>query len=146
VVTIDVGDANNMHPKNKKDVARRALLAAWKNVYHKAKDGDSPVYKGMEVSGGKVIVKIKNDGKRLLCKGDKINGFILAGKNMVFYRANAEMLSDNRIAVSSLSVAKPVAVRYAWADNPENCNIYNNNDMPLTPFRSDIPEKERIKK
>ncbi len=146
VVTIDVGDANNMHPKNKKDVARRALLATWKNVYHKTKDGDSPVYKDMEISGGKVIVKIKNDGKRLLCKGDKINGFMLAGKNMVFYRANAEMLSDNRLAVSSPSVPQPVAVRYAWADNPENCNIYNNNDLPLTPFRSDTPEKERAKK
>jgi sialate O-acetylesterase len=136
VATIDIGDANNMHPENKKDVAGRAVSTVWKNVYHKTKSGDSPVYDSVKISGNKIIIKIKNDDGGLIFKGKKIEGFTIAGKDQIFHWAKAKMLSDGQIEVSCQSVTTPVAVRYAWANNPR-CNLYNSKGLPMVPFRSD---------
>jgi len=137
-VAIDIGEWNDIHPLNKKDLGYRLSLAAQKVAYkekHIVYSG--PLYESMQKKGNKIIVSFKNTGSGLLAKGDKtLHYFAIAGADKKFVWANAEIQKDN-VVVWSDSIVDPVAVRYAWADDPEGANLYNKEGLPASPFRTD---------
>jgi len=137
-VTIDIGEWNDIHPLNKKDVGKRLALAAQKIAY-----GDneviysSPIYQSAEIEGNKIIITFTNIGSGLVTKGNsELKEFAIAGKEKQFVWAKAK-IENNKVIVWSDQITNPVAVRYAWADNPENTNLYNIEGLPASPFRSD---------
>ncbi|MFC2124263.1 sialate O-acetylesterase [Bacteroidota bacterium] len=135
-VTIDVGEEVDIHPRNKQDVGKRLALAARNMVYGDATLVYSgPVYKNMRIEGDKIILSFDQIGSGLLCKGSELHGFEIAGIDKKFYWAKAKIVEDE-IEVWSDKVKTPVAVRYAWANNPD-CNLYNFENLPATPFRTD---------
>jgi sialate O-acetylesterase len=135
-VIIDIGEGADIHPKNKQEVGRRLALAAEANTYNRKIVFSGPVYQGYQLEDDKIRIQFKyaesglktNDGKAL-------KGFAIAGPNHQFYWADAS-IEGNEVIVSSPKVKFPVAVRYAWADNPE-CNLYNGAGLPASPFRTD---------
>jgi sialate O-acetylesterase len=136
-VTIDIGEWNDIHFLNKKDVGERLALAARKLAYRDRKVVYSgPIYKSMKVKGNKAIIKFKNTGGGLVAKGGELKHFAIAGPDKKFVWAKAE-IKGKKVIVWSDEVAKPVAVRYAWADNPEGANLYNKEGLPASPFRTD---------
>jgi len=135
-VTIDIGEANDIHPKNKQDVGRRLALWALAKTYGKTIVYSGPIYTLMEVQGNKAILHFENIGGGLVAKGDSLKGFAIAGADTKFAWADAK-IEGNTVVVSSDKVSVPVAVRYAWAINPV-CNLYNKEGLPATPFRTDI--------
>jgi len=134
-VIIDIGDAKDIHPRNKQDVGKRLALWAQSQVYGKDLVYSGPMYESMKVEDSKIRVSFKHVGGGLEAKGEKLTGFAVAGEDRVFQWADAK-IDGKSIVVSSDKVAKPVAVRYAWADNPD-CNLYNKEGVPASPFRSD---------
>lgn len=137
-VTIDIGEAKDIHPKNKQDVGYRLGLNAMHLVYGKELVYSGPIYKSMEVEGNKIAVSFTQLGTGLMVK-DKYGypkSFAIAGADKKFYWAKAEIKGD-KVIVSSEKVANPVAVRYAWADNPGDANLYNKEGLPASPFRTD---------
>jgi len=136
VTAFDVGDSSNVHPKNKQEVARRLVLLAEKNVYGLPVKADAPRYKSFEVKDNAVMIKLTNPAGGLTA-GTKVGGFEIAGDDHHFYWADAEIINDTQIKVSSLLVPHPVAVRYAWEDEPADANVYNSIRLPLFPFRTD---------
>jgi len=137
-VTIDLGEEKNIHPTNKADVAVRAALAAEAHVYKKDVAGDAPLFAGMSVEGNKVRVRLAHVEGGLEVRGGAIKGFALAGKDGKFQWADAT-LDGQDVVVHCDAVAEPVAVRYAWADNPESTLYGKKSGLPITPFRSDVP-------
>lgn len=137
-VIIDIGDANNIHPTNKQDVGHRLALWALATVYGKSIEYSGPTYESMAVEGDKIRLKFSHIGGGLVAKGEKLTGFAIAGEDKKFVWADAKIDGDS-IVVSSAEVKSPVAVRYAWANNPE-CNLYNKADLPAGPFRTDAWE------
>jgi len=137
-VAIDIGEWNDIHPLNKKDLGYRLSLAAQKVAYNeKHVVYSGPMYESMQKKGNKIIVSFKNTGSGLLAKGDKtLHYFAIAGADKKFVWANAEIQKDN-VVVWSDSIVDPVAVRYAWADDPEGANLYNKEGLPASPFRTD---------
>jgi len=140
-VIIDIGEGKDIHPKNKQDVAKR--LARWALAETYKVPGiacRSPLYKRMEKQGSKVVLSFDNVGAKAAdwrpFDVPEPVGFTIAGADRKFVSAKAVILPDGRIEVSSEAVAEPVAVRYAWADNPV-CNMYSAAGLPLTPFRTD---------
>ena len=136
-VTIDVGEYNDIHPVDKKDVGDRLALTAEKIAYNEKHIVYSgPIYKSMKIEGSKVILTFTNTGSGLTAKnGGKLKCFEICGKDDVFYPADA-VIVNNTIVVSSDKVKAPVAVRYAWANNPEGVNLYNKEGLPASPFRT----------
>ena len=137
-VTIDVGEWNDIHPLNKKDVGARLALAARKVAYG---DNDviysGPTYKSMQIKRRKIIITFDNTGSGLIAKGGgNLKQFAIAGADKQFVWANAR-IRGGRVVVRSKVIKKPVAVRYAWADNPEGANLYNREGLPAAPFRTD---------
>ena len=138
VVTIDLGEAKNIHPANKQDVAARAAMAAEANVYGKAAViGNSLQFAGMTVESDRVRVKLKGAEGGLEVRGGAIKGFSVAGADGKFHWADAKLDGED-VVVHSDAVPAPKAVRYGWADNPE-CTLYGKSGLPLAPFRSDGP-------
>ena len=136
-VTIDIGEWNDIHPVDKKDVGKRLALAAEKIAYGDNVVYSGPIYKSMDIIGNKIILSFTNIGSSLIAKGnDGLKGFAIAGSDKHFVWANAE-IKDNKVIVWSDKIENPVAVRYAWADNPENANLYNKEGLPASPFRAD---------
>ncbi len=135
-VTIDIGEANDIHPKNKRDVGGRLALWAMAKTYGKDVVYSGPIYKQpMKVDGNKIILHFDHVGGGLVAKGESLKGFSVAGADRKFVWADAKIEGD-MVVVSSDKVSEPVAVRYAWADNPV-CNLYNKEGLPATPFRTD---------
>lgn len=136
-VIIDVGEGKDIHPRNKLIVGQRLARWALANEYGVDIAYQSPRFESMSVEEGKAILSFKHvhQGWRPFDVQKPI-GFAIAGEDKKFVWADAEILEDNRIAVSSDKVSEPVAVRYAWADNPR-CNMYDQVGLPLTPFRTD---------
>ncbi len=138
-VTIDIGDADNIHPKNKQDVGYRLSLTARKIAYHEDIIHSGPQYKTLEIKNNSIILTFDHVGEGLTTtsKYKCIKGLQVAGKDKKFYWAHAEFIETNKIKVHSDQVLNPVAVRYAWADNPEDANVYNSEGLPAVPFRTD---------
>jgi sialate O-acetylesterase len=134
-VTIDIGDAKNIHPRNKQDVGKRLALAALKTVYRHNVIHSGPIYKSMRREKGKIRLRFKHIGGGLVAKDGSPLGFAVAGKDKKFHWACAEIDGDE-IVVWCDEVKNPAAVRYAWDDNPI-CNIYNKAGLPASPFRTD---------
>ncbi|MBN1184567.1 MAG: sialate O-acetylesterase [Bacteroidales bacterium] len=137
VVAIDLGEWNDIHPLNKKDVAKRLVLAAEKVAYHEDVVSSGPLYQSMKVEGDSVILSFTEIGAGLIIKeGDELKGFAIAGEDGKFVWAKAK-IADERVVIWNENVKKPAAVRYAWADNPEGANLYNKEGLPASPFRTD---------
>jgi sialate O-acetylesterase len=136
-VIIDIGEGKDIHPKNKVDVGRRLARWALAKDYGVNIPFQSPRFKSAETSGGKMTLTFDHvgGGWRPFDVAEP-RGFAIAGEDRKFVWASAKVLPDGRIEVWSDKVGVPVAVRYAWADNPV-CNMYSVNGLPLTPFRSD---------
>lgn len=133
---IDIGEANDIHPKNKQEVGRRLALIADKLVYNKNCIASGPTYKSFKTEGNYIRISFENAGKGLAAKnGAEITGFAIAGADKQFCWAKAR-IEGNEVVVYSDSVPAPVAVRYAWADNPD-CNFINSEGLPAVPFRTD---------
>lgn len=137
VVTIDLGEWNDIHPLNKKDVGDRVALAAEKLAYGDTKLVSSgPLYESASVTGNKIVVSFSNTGSGLMAKGGKLMRFAIAGADKQFVWADAQIEGD-KVMVSSPEIAEPKYVRYAWADNPDGANLYNKEGLPASPFRTD---------
>jgi sialate O-acetylesterase len=134
-VAIDIGDAADIHPRNKQDVGLRLALSALAIAYDKDIVYSGPLYTGMAVEGNKVRLSFDHVGGGLVAKGERLTGFAIAGADKHFVWADATIDGDT-VLVSSDKVANPVAVRYAWGNNPV-CNLYNAADLPAVPFRTD---------
>jgi len=137
-VITDIGEANDIHPKNKQDVGYRLALAAEKVIYNKDIVYAGPVYQSMKTEGNKIILQFSNTGSGMAAR-DKygyLKGFAIAGSDQHFVWANASIEGD-KIIVYSNAIANPVAVRYAWANNPDDANLYNKEGIPASPFRTD---------
>ena len=134
-VTIDIGLADDIHPKNKQEVGRRLALVALAGSYGKNVSSSAPVFQNYIIKGNKMELDFgqKQDGFQI--KGTTLKGFIIAGPDRVFYPAEA-MVHDGKIILSSTEVPAPLAARYGWADNPD-CNLYGENGLPVAPFRTD---------
>lgn len=139
-VGIDLGDPGNIHPKNKQEVGRRLALVALDQLYHKNVIARGPRVTGLRRDDAKVVLSFDSGGKdqRLVLKDDK--GFELAGADGKFYPALAILgQNGNHIIVAADSVADPVQVRYAWANNPA-ATIYNSDGLPAAPFKQSVGE------
>jgi len=138
-VTIDIGEADNIHPKNKQDVAYRLSLQALNKVYHKNDIIDSgPIFNSVDFVDNKAIVQFENIGGGLVTtdKYGYVKGFAIAGMDRKFYWAKA-LIKDNRtVEVSSEKVNKPAAIRFLWSFSPD-VTLYNTEGLPAAPFRTD---------
>lgn len=134
-VTIDIGDASNIHPKNKQDVGKRLYLAARKVAYHEDVVYSGPMYDSMQVQGDKIRISFTHTGSGLVIKGDTLKGFAIAGEDKKFVWTDA-VIEGKTVVVGSDKVKHPVAVRYAWSTNPAY-NLYNKEELPASPFRTD---------
>ena len=135
-VTIDIGEANDIHPHNKQDVGKRLAQWALAKTYGKDVVASGPLYKSSRREAGKIVVELNYVGGGLAARdGGKLTGFAIAGADKKFVWADARIVGDT-VVVSSPAVASPLAVRYAWANNPP-CNLVNKAGLPASPFRTD---------
>lgn len=149
VVITDVGDKDDIHPTKKQPVGERLALAARALVYNEKIVYSGPMYKNMKVKGNVVTLSFDHVGSGLEAKGSKLTGFAICGEDKKWVWADAE--TDGKVVtVSNASVAKPIAVRYGWADFPV-VNLFNKEGLPASPFRTDefpglTQPKEEVKK
>ena len=137
-VAIDIGEWNDLHPLNKKDVGKRLALAAENLVYGNKKITYSgPLYRSGKIMGNKIILSFTSIGSGLTAKnGGELNQFAIAGGDKKFVWANAKIEGD-KVVVWNDDIQNPVYVRYAWADNPDGANLYNKEGLPASPIRTD---------
>ena len=136
-VIIDIGEGKDIHPTNKEDVGKRLARWALAKEYGQDIAFQSPRFESVEKVDGKLIVKFNHVGNGWRpFDVNEVRGFTIAGEDKKFYNATAKILPDKRIEVSAPEVASPVSVRYGWANNPI-VNLFSQNGLPLTPFRSD---------
>jgi sialate O-acetylesterase len=136
-VTIDIGEWNDVHPLDKKDVGKRLALAARRLAYGDARVVSSgPIYHSMKIVGNRIIVLFDDVGTGLVARGGKLGSCAIAGNDRKFVWASAKIEND-QVVVWSDQISNPVAVRYAWADNPEGADLYNREGLPASPFRTD---------
>lgn len=136
-VGIDIGDGDQLHPVDKKDVGARMALLAEKIAYGEPIVAASPTYKSMEVKADSVILSFENAQDGLVAGGGQpLHYFAIAGADRRFVWANARIEGDKVIVFNS-SIPHPIAVRYGWAGNPLGCNLYNRAGLPASPFRTD---------
>ncbi|WP_336518474.1 sialate O-acetylesterase [Pollutibacter soli] len=137
-ITIDLGEWNDIHPDNKKDVGVRMALAAKRIAY-----GDTavvysgPIFQSWLIEGNRIVLDFKHTGSGLIANDDEdLRQFAIAGADGKFVWANA-IIDGNKVIVWSEEIKDPKFVRYAWADNPEGANLYNKEGLPASPFRTD---------
>lgn len=134
-VTIDTSEDGNLHPTNKQDVGHRLALWALSEVYARKGVSSGPVFDRMTVEGDAIRLHFKPSGSALVAREGGLKGFAIAGEDKAF-RAATATIEGVTVAVRSPDVPVPVAVRYAWANNPV-CNLYNQAGLPASPFRTD---------
>lgn len=157
-ILIDIGEAADIHPRNKQEVGRRLALVALSKTYGKSVACSGPVYQALKIKGDKAVVSFTHVEGGLVARElpatfqpkslapetvplvrnspkSQLEGFAVCGNDKKWVWADAE-ISGDQVIVSSPEVAKPVAVRYAWANNP-TCNLYNKAGLPASPFRTD---------
>lgn len=134
----DIGEAKDIHPKNKHDVGERLALWALAKDYGMDLVYSGPLYKSCTINDGSALVEFDHVGKGLKTRDDsKLQRFEIAGKDKVWRWADAEIVDKNTVRVSSSDVKSPVAVRFAWASNPEGANLVNSEGLPTSVFRTD---------
>lgn len=135
-VIIDVGDPADIHPRNKQAVGKRLAALALQKTYGIKMVASGPVYKSMQVQGSNIIIQFTNTGKGLTASNGAVSGFEIAGADQHFYPAKAT-ITGTTVTVTAPEVPKPVAVRYAWADDASQANLFNKDGFPAAPFRTD---------
>lgn len=147
-VIIDIGEAGNIHPKNKQDVGRRLALWALAETYGKNIECSGPIYKSVKFKGNQAVVSFSHVGKGLMVgkkedlqpakedENGKLKWFSICGKDGKWHHAKA-VISRDKVVVSSEKVSNPVAVRYAYTMNPQGCNLYNKDGLPASPFSTE---------
>ena len=141
-VTYDLGEWNDIHPQNKKDVGERLALAAERVAYGNTNIVSSgPVLQSAKLDSGKIILTFSETGSGLVANGgSKLKYFAIAGADRHFVWATA-LISGNQVIASSDKVTQPKYVRYAWADNPDGANLYNKEGLPASPFEAEVLSK-----
>jgi sialate O-acetylesterase len=140
-VTTDIGEAKNVHPHNKQDVGDRLARIALANVYGRNIEFSGPVYESMKIDGADIRVSFSHLGGGLVAKGGgPLKWFEIAGADGRFVPADAKIEGD-ALVVSSPAVAAPAAVRYAWVNFPDGCNLFNAAGLPAAQFRTDSNAK-----
>jgi sialate O-acetylesterase len=134
-VTMDCGNANDIHPAHKQPVGARLALAARALAYGEHIEYSGPVFEAMKIDGAKAVLRFTHLDGGLMAKDGPLKGFTIAGADKVFHQAQAE-IHDGTVVVSSTAVSQPVAVRYGWANVPEG-NLFNRAGLPASPFRTD---------
>lgn len=136
-VAIDLGEWNDIHPDNKKDVGIRLALAARKLAYNENIVYSGPLFQSAQIDGSKIIVSFQHTGSGLITNdGEELSEFAIAGADKKFVWAKAKIEGD-KIVVWSDELKEPMYVRYAWADNPVNPNLYNKEQLPASPFTTE---------
>ena len=134
-VTIDIGDAKDIHPKNKQGVGERLALAARHVAYGEELAYSGPIYSSMKIKGDTIRIRFDHVGSGLVARGGPPTGFAIAGEDGKFIWADARIEGET-VVVCAPGLTRPVAVRYAWAANPF-CNFFNAEGLPASPFRTD---------
>jgi sialate O-acetylesterase len=138
VVAIDLGEWNDIHPLNKQDIGKRMALQAGRLAYGDVKTvASGPTFKSAVANGNTVILSFDNVGKGLISKSSSLKAFAIAGSDKKFKWAQAE-IRNQQVILSNATIPAPVYVRYAWADNPQDANLYNKNGLPTAPFEAII--------
>jgi len=137
-VAIDIGEANDIHPRNKQDVGLRLSLNALKIAYGKDVVNSGPMFSSVEFKDDKAVVTFDHVGEGLVANDryGYVKGFTLAGPDGKHKWAKAHIVSNNQLEIWSEVVSNPIEVRYGWADNPDDVNLYNSEGLPAIPFRS----------
>ncbi len=135
-VTLDIGEALDIHPKNKLDVGHRLAYWALRDSYHRNIVASGPIYRDMVIENNRIRLFFNNIGNGLVAKDGELKTFMISDSSKNFLPAVA-FIEGNSVVVSSSEVEKPAAVRYAWSDNPEGCNLYNAEGLPASSFRTD---------
>lgn len=135
VVTTDLGDEKEIHPRRKREVGERLALVARAKVYGEHIPYSGPLYDKMEIRDGAVVVHFTHVGAGLEAKGGPLTGFTIAGEDHKFHNAEAK-IEGKTVVVRSDAVPRPVAVRFGWAKNPQ-INLWNKDGLPASPFRTD---------
>jgi sialate O-acetylesterase len=150
-VTTDIGNPDNVHPRNKEDVGKRLAANALANTYQLPLDVFcGPTFQSVEFKSSQAVIVFNNVGKGWQIKDQYgyIKGFEIAGANHIFYYAQAS-IEGNNIVVKSDKVPDPKAVRYGWTDAPIDANLFNLDGFPASPFRTDqwkgITEETKFK-
>lgn len=149
-VTTDVGDTHDIHPRNKNDVGKRLAAMALYNSYNQDVVPAGPVYQSMQINGEKVTLSFKGIGSGLIVKDQYgyLKGFEISGPVKKFRYAKATIEGD-KVVVTHDEIKDPVAVRFGWADDAKDCNLFNKEGFPAGPFRTDtwplITESEKYK-
>ena len=148
VVIIDIGEASDIHPRNKQDVGERLALWPLAKIFHRDVVYSGPLYSGYTVEGDRIRIMFDHLGSGLMVgrkeglspvqevENGELAWFAISGADRKWHRAKAT-IDGNAVVVSSDNVLEPVAVRYAFAMNPEGCNLYNREGLPASPFRTD---------
>jgi sialate O-acetylesterase len=138
-LAIDIGEADDIHPRNKQDVAKRLALNAFKMAYEKNVVHSGPMYDSVEFKDGKAYISFSETGSGLEVKDryGYLKGFTVAGPDRKFHWAKAELVDNKTVVVYSEEISNPVSVRYGWANNPDDVNLYNKEGLPANPFRTD---------
>ncbi|MFL1013221.1 sialate O-acetylesterase [Flavisericum labens] len=141
-VTIDIGNPKDIHPTNKQDVGSRLAAIALNKVYKKDNVYSGPTYESMAIQNNKVVLTFDSIGSGLTTpnKYGYLKGFEVAGEDKVFHYVKAVIKGD-KVIISCKAVKTPKAVRYGWADDAGDCNLYNNEGFPASPFRTDRWDK-----
>jgi len=134
-VAIDIGDPDNVHPRNKQEVGRRLSLAARALAYHESLEYSGPLYRTYMKEGTSMRIFFDHAQSGLVSRGDFLTGFEIAGSDGKFVPAQA-VIDGTTVVVSSPQVESPAAVRYGWAGNPP-CNLYNQDNLPASPFSTE---------
>ncbi|MFL6332639.1 MAG: sialate O-acetylesterase [Pyrinomonadaceae bacterium] len=138
VVTIDVGEAHDIHPKNKLDVGRRMARWALAEVYGRRMTATGPMFDRMKVAGSKLVLTFDDVGTGLKIRdGDRLQEFAVAGVDRKWHWAEARIVGKDKVEVWSADVPRPVAARYAFNNNPRHPNLTNETGLPAAPFRTD---------
>lgn len=149
-VIIDIGESQDVHPRNKQDVGYRLALNALHIAYGRNIPYSSPFFAEKVLQNQTIMLSFKNTYGKLTVKNDRygyVRGFEVAGADGQFFPAQARIVDNDRIIVSCEQVSRPEHVRYAWADDPADANVINAIGLPLAPFRTDkFPEKTLGKK
>jgi sialate O-acetylesterase len=139
VVATDVGNANDIHPRNKQAIGLRLALQALKGEYGKMNIvANGPIYRALRLHGSQLELSFSELGGGLVAAGSDgvLRGFTVADDGRQFQPAQAR-IQGNKVIVSHPDMSHPVAVRYGWVDNPEQSNLFNRNGLPASPFRTD---------
>ncbi|HHT90658.1 MAG: sialate O-acetylesterase [Bacillota bacterium] len=138
-VSIDLGEATDLHPQNKKDLAHRLALVAQKLVFGEPVVAQGPICESIAVEDGAAVLTFRHAERGLRVRGESLGGFEVSGDGHTFQQAQGELIG-NSIRIWNPTVPRPLAVRYAWEDNPRQANLYSAEGLPAPPFVLSVQE------